>query len=1188
MRKSRLIVALMLFLSVLGIAFSLSMGNTHAVTPENVGEFAADASDSFPWLAGNEEDIQALFVAAYEAQEWTQAGTTLVQPVQLDRARHGVFQIFGEGADFEGALALTEFSSNRVLVIKDQAALTELMTLATITNNNENGLLLDIVESEGETYYVTDRRNLDGIFKIVNGVPEYLNLRIGIGTGTYGDVMWNDYAKAYKFSVNFASSLGLPTGPVARYDYTTRNLDNQGAYIGEETSIKTYTKQPFENGWLIQARFQIRNEDGSLGGQHNVIYPAAAILTDMYDLVTGLEDNATFNVTGAPISMEYDVDGVRMQNFEYGYVKVEEGVATFTVDRIVDNQGTEMDRRVGHIYPTWQFLLGGGISPYQLAWEILRVAENFRNTFGAIIRRGGINDQFRVPVHKANGAPVSGLWFSFAGGTEHQALGAASIFIFHAHWYTGANEVAPGFNNPAYLIDAQDGIGRPISEFVRFEAADSQYQWYEGGFVFIHNSREDRAAGGLHVIKNADFDAWMGEFDSVEDKILSLEYDVTFLDSEDNVIEVVKVGYNQLATTHAPTAPAVPDYDFAGWTPDIDTKPIIEDTTFKADYAINQGTPEEGKIGYLNFDVEENSGVFWYDVEANKITVDNADLYRAWRSGRDNVEDALALGGLPLYADANNLVTTLWHFVLDEGVVTKNATIGTVPSDVTTLKSFRATVTINEAVQAIISDSFGDTYVYTTDHLDHDLGLPVGAATAVDRTANTTIFETSNATTFKVIVQEFEHGFIFQEEYTHAAFPLFGAMLTEWERLGGLNGEDALGTPLGVPVTYEGVTYQNFTNGYLSYDGTEFTVEYGVVKVDNKGRELDGRAGLTEGRNNVKIGHPDFETEMLRAFLAYQVAFTEVLDAGYNLDEVGNAAKFIHEWGGSGISNSFRNSGSTSNAWGLAGHLNVVLRSPDAEAYFIVDEFLNKYAENGMRGALGFPASNVFELEIKVDNTGAVKVDGDITLTVKFQNFVGGYVRVYVYNDAVVVEEFFEGNVNTNGELVVEGDVTAMNPFTLNDPEPADTSALEAKLAELKAQKEDVIALLESDDLADLPKTNKYAPKALLDEINAEITRIEALIAGGEMTDAEVLEEIENVEDLMLDLENSTVNGQKEDDTTNPGDDDDDDNVDDDNDDKEESKGLSIGAIIGIVAGSLVVVGAAVFAIFRFVIKKRV
>src|SRR5690606_6181648 len=111
----------------------------------------------------------------------------------------------------------------------------------------------------------------------------------------------------------------------------------------------------------------------------------------------------------------------------------------------------------------------------------------------------------------------------------------------------------------------------------------------------------------------------------------------------------------------------------------------------------------------------------------------------------------------------------------------------------------------------------------TTDHLDHDLGLPVGAATAVDRTANTTIFETSNVSTFKVIVQEFEHGFIFQEEYTHAAFPLFGAMLTEWERLGGLNGEDALGTPLGVPVTFEGVTYQNFTNGYLSYDGEDFT-----------------------------------------------------------------------------------------------------------------------------------------------------------------------------------------------------------------------------------------------------------------------------------------------------------------------------------------------------------------------------
>lgn len=1185
MRKSRLIVALMLFLSVLGIAFSLSMGNTHAVTPENVGEFAPDASVDHPWLAGNEDRIQALFVAAYEAQEWTQAGTTLVQPVQLDRARHGLFQIFGEGADFEGALALTEFSGDRVLVIKDPLALTELMTLATIENNNESGILLDVVESEGETYYVTDRRNLDGIFKMVEGVPEYLNLRVGVGTGTYSDIMWNDYNNAYKFSTQFMTSLGLPLGAVARVEYTTRNLNDDGTYNGDATSIKYHTKQQFENGYIMQARMQVRNGDGTLGGHQNVQHPAAPILNDMYALVTGLENNETFNVTGAPVSLEYTIDGVRMQNFEYGYVKVEDGDATFVVDKVVDSKGTEMNRRVGAVYNNWDtWRLSGNSNLYLGRWETLRITQNFRNTFGQIIRDDRIDDHNAGPSLRGS-APNGGLWYGFPGGKEHQQLGAGSIVLYQNYWYLDAYELAPGFNNAVVLFDnlANGGIGRPIAEFVRFEAADSQYQWFENGFAFIHNSRENRAAGGLHIIKNEDFDAWIGEFESVEDKILSLEFDVTFLDRNDEIIEVVKVKYNQTAASKAPTAPVVPDYDFVGWTPNVDTKPIIENTTFKADYAINKGTPETGKIGYLNFDIKEESAEFWYDVEANKITVDDVDLFNAWRHGRDNAADALAQGGLPLYADDTNLVTTLWHFVLDEGVVTKNATIGTVPSDVTTLKSFRATVTINEAVQAIISDSFGDTYVYTMDHLEHDLGLPVGAATAVNRTANTTIFETSNVTTFKVIVQEFEHGFIFQEEYTHAAFPLFGAMLTEWQRLGGLNGEDALGTPLGVPVTYEGVTYQNFTNGYLSYDGTEFTVEYGVVKVDNKGRELDGRAGLTEGRNNVKIGHPDFETEMLRAFLAYQAAFTKILDAGYNLDEVGNAAKFIHEWGGAGISNSFRNSGSTSNVWGLAQHLNVVLRSPDAEAYFIVDEFLNKYAENGMRSALGFPASNVFELEIKVDNTGAVKAEGDITLTVKFQNFVGGYVRVYVYNDAVVVEEFFEGNVNTNGELVVDGDVAAMNPFTLNDPEPADTSALEAKLAELKAQKEDVIALLESDDLADLPKTNKYAPKALLDDINAEITRIEALIASGEMTDAEVLEEIENVEDLMLDLENSTVNGQKEDDTTNPGDDDD-----DDNDDKEESKGLSIGAIIGIVAGSLVVVGAAVFAIFRFVIKKRV
>ena len=238
-----------------------------------------------------------------------------------------------------------------------------------------------------------------------------------------------------------------------------------------------------------------------------------------------------------------------------------------------------------------------------------------------------------------------------------------------------------------------------------------------------------------------------------------------------------------------------------------------------------------------------------------------------------------------------------------------------------------------------------------------------------------------------------------------------------------------------------------------------------------------------------------------------------------------------------------------------------------------------------MRGALGFPLSNVFELEITVDSEGNVDDTGEIDLTVKFQNFEGGYVRVYLYKDAVITEEFFEGNVNELGEFVTEDETLPLQPFAITPDEPADTTELETKIAELEAKLAGVNPLLPSDDITKLPKENKYAPKALLDEIEAEIARIEALIASGEMTDEQVLTEIDTIDDLLLDLENSTVNGQFEDEDPDPNP-----NPDPDPDDEEDEapKGLSTGAIITIVVASLAVVGAGVFALFKFVIKKRV
>src|SRR5690606_15436312 len=102
----------------------------------------------------------------------------------------------------------------------------------------------------------------------------------------------------------------------------------------------------------------------------------------------------------------------------------------------------------------------------------------------------------------------------------------------------------------------------PISQYVEFD--NTTYQWFEGGFVFIHNSRENRAAGGLHVIYNDEFEDWLGTHESVEDKIRSITFEVKFVDENDNEISVEQVAWDTLADGVAPTAPTKEGYDFAG------------------------------------------------------------------------------------------------------------------------------------------------------------------------------------------------------------------------------------------------------------------------------------------------------------------------------------------------------------------------------------------------------------------------------------------------------------------------------------------------------------------------------------------------------------------------------------------------------------------------------------------------
>ena len=122
------------------------------------------------------------------------------------------------------------------------------------------------------------------------------------------------------------------------------------------------------------------------GGNYNVQHGAAPITNEMYNKVKALSGNSNFDNTGAPVSIQFDVEGVLYQNFEYGYVKVEAGVATFHEDLVVDSKGTEMNRRIGtgEGFNNWL----NRPTEYYLAWERLRVGQNFREMIGQMIRDG--------------------------------------------------------------------------------------------------------------------------------------------------------------------------------------------------------------------------------------------------------------------------------------------------------------------------------------------------------------------------------------------------------------------------------------------------------------------------------------------------------------------------------------------------------------------------------------------------------------------------------------------------------------------------------------------------------------------------------------------------------------------------------------------------------------------------------
>ena len=151
MKKSRIIVMTMFVLMLSITLFSLRGPRVSADTPANVGELNAADVTNFGWLASIEDEVKGRFVAAYEAEEWTQPATSDVVAVEFDKSRHAMFQVYGEEANFEGALILNDISSEHLLVITDPLALAHLQTLHETGSNGTNAILLDVIESGGDT-----------------------------------------------------------------------------------------------------------------------------------------------------------------------------------------------------------------------------------------------------------------------------------------------------------------------------------------------------------------------------------------------------------------------------------------------------------------------------------------------------------------------------------------------------------------------------------------------------------------------------------------------------------------------------------------------------------------------------------------------------------------------------------------------------------------------------------------------------------------------------------------------------------------------------------------------------------------------------------------------------------------------------------------------------------------------------
>jgi len=650
----------MLLLSIVSV-LSLSVSSVAAVFAND--DFSVGTMENVPVYAeGQEENMRA---EADRASEALGAATGAFGAVIENNDRILLAQQFANGTVFMNEPA------GKAFAVTDEALLT-----AWSNEGAPEGVILAFIEKADAKYLVTDTKTL----KNADGIVTESEFTVGKLPEDYSDRVTADrlsdrFADAYKFAANYNAgefTLGLPTGNVTAETYTIRNLNGNGKYNGTDSSEKTYYKQAFEGGYIIQARLD--------RAPH---YAAAAISADMYAKVTALENNDGLNVTGAPVGRQHKSGSVIYQNFEYGYIKVDGESVEFIADKAVSSKGTEMSRIIASFEDNWDTNFNKTYT--HIEREQVRKSEQIVEAVGAFIDAGkkpynGLGEDIAThdinwPCHEFGGR---GALLKMTSDTCGDKVGGRNAFVVVGYWYAPVNMVnnADFTPNGAYFKEGENkvssgdtfsGPGYPLTQLEVYK--NVKYQEFHNGIIYQAELDETYTC-----IKGEAFTEWMSGYGSVEEALYG--HKVAF-----------------------------------------DPKPEIEYTV------------EKGNYKAASFDKDAEKVTVTY--EGQSFTISGA-LYYAWMGEVETFAQASAINGVPVYGCDEYLVTTKCYFAVKDGKAEKLLGLGTFELDAES-KIF-GDVTYSENVQKIVADAFADAYLFANIRNGHLLGKPVANATTASFT----------------------------------------------------------------------------------------------------------------------------------------------------------------------------------------------------------------------------------------------------------------------------------------------------------------------------------------------------------------------------------------------------------------------------------------------------------------------